>query len=107
MNLSKPDEQAICARCGVAIDLADRFVISSSDGAGEAQLCRVEHIVAWVLRGAPWQLERPWESAAEDRAATGPIELARIRGDERIERSFDSPDELCRWASAGGLWGET
>lgn len=74
-------------------------------GAGEAAfLCRVEHIVAWVLRGAPWQLERPWEAAPEDRVAHGALVLERHRAGEKVTYKFESPEELRAWASRGGPW---
>lgn len=69
-------------------------------------LCRSEHIVAWVMRGAQWQLERPWEVAAEQRAANGPIRLVRHRSGVVSEREFDDPEALREWASRGGFWSE-
>lgn len=100
----KPLEQAVCARCGTAIDVADCFLISDPEGERTAHLCRTEHIVAWVMRGAEWQFERPWEVDVTDRRATGELVLTRVRSGERIELSFDGPEELREWASAGGFW---
>lgn len=79
-------------------------MIRDSSGERSAHLCRSEHIVAWVMRGAEWQLERPWEVASADRRATGALVLTRVRAGERIERSFASAEELREWASAGGFW---
>ncbi|MBJ7457621.1 MAG: hypothetical protein JHD02_00390 [Thermoleophilaceae bacterium] len=98
--------QAVCARCGAAIDLSDHFHVRALDGEAGAFLCRTEHIVAWVMRGAHWQLERPWEVDAELRSATGGVQLRRARSGETIERSFASVDDLRAWASAGGFWSQ-
>jgi hypothetical protein len=102
----KPLEQAVCARCGTAIDIADHFEIRAQGAAGNAFICRSEHIVAWVLRGAQWQVDRPWELAEDDRAANGAVRAIRVRSGESIERSFVDVDELRAWASSGGIWGE-
>ncbi|MBJ7354897.1 MAG: hypothetical protein JHC98_08735 [Thermoleophilaceae bacterium] len=69
-------------------------------------MCRSEHIVAWVMRGAQWQWERPWEIEPGDRSAGGPVEVERARSGASIERSFESPEELRAWASAGAFWSE-
>jgi hypothetical protein len=95
-----------CARCGRAIDPADHFVVRSADRSRSAALCRTEHIVAWVLRGAPWQVERPWELDQVDRAADGPLVLERVRAGESIEREFDDAEALRAWAAAGGFWAQ-
>jgi hypothetical protein len=100
----KPDEQAVCARCGSAIDLADSYVVQAADGTQTASLCRTEHLVAWVMRGAQWQLERPWEVDAADRSAAGPVKLLRRRAGTLRELEFDDVEELRKWASAGGFW---
>lgn len=106
MQPGKPHEQAVCARCGAAIDVADFFEIRAKDGAGSAFLCRTEHIVAWVMRGAEWQLERPWEVAEVDRRASGPLTLVRGRSGEATERTFEDTEALRKWAVAGGFWSE-
>ncbi len=100
----KPHEQAVCARCGAAIDLAESYRVASSDGAGAAEFCRLEHIVSWLLRGGQWQLERPWEVEPHQRVAAGPLTLFRRREGVVIERRFDSPDALSEWAAKGGFW---
>jgi hypothetical protein len=104
MNAPEADEQAVCARCGKPLDPADHFKVSQPDGENKAFVCRSEHIVAWVMRGAEWQLERPWEVPERDRAAAGPVHLTRTRAGQEIERDFDSPEELRKWASAGAFW---
>ena len=104
MSNGKPLEQAVCARCGAAIDPSDHFLVRASDGDGFAYLCRSEHIVAWVMRGAQWQFERPWEIDAEERSATGAVKVERARSGELIERAFADTEELRAWASAGAFW---
>jgi hypothetical protein len=104
MSSNKPLEQAVCARCGAAIDPSDHFVVRSAVGDASAYLCRSEHIVAWVMRGAQWQFERPWEIDAADRAADGALRVERERSGQTIERDFANPEELRAWASAGAFW---
>lgn len=104
MRLDDDHPPASCARCGRPIDAADHFVVTSPDGSSRAALCRTEHIVAWVLRGAAWQVERPWEVEPAERSAAGPVRLVRVRSGETLEREFADPDELRAWASAGGFW---
>lgn len=95
-----------CARCGKPIDPADCFEVRGGGDGQVALLCRSEHVVAWVLRGAPWQLGRPWEAAAEERMARGPLHLTRHRDGETIAREFADAEALRTWASAGAFWGE-
>lgn len=96
-----------CARCGRELDPVDHYLVHSEDGEHTAGFCRSEHIVAWVLRGAQWQLERPWEVAEEDRGAHGRLRLERVRRDTVIERQFEDLEALRAWASGGGVWGES
>jgi hypothetical protein len=104
MTDAKPLEQAVCARCGAAIDPSDHFLVRAIDADGAAFLCRSEHIVAWVMRGAQWQFERPWEVDADDRSATGAVKVERVRSGAVIERDFESAERLRAWASAGAFW---
>ena len=60
--------------------------------------------MAWVMRGAQWQLERPWEVDAEDRTASAGVTVERARSGETIKRAFDNTEELRVWASAGAFW---
>jgi hypothetical protein len=73
-----------CARCNATLDPADCFVV---EGTG---LCRLEHIVAWVLRGG---------------APDGPLVVTRHRMGQEIVDEFASAEALRSWASAGGRWG--
>lgn len=100
----KPVEQAVCARCGAAIDPSDHFVVRAVNTDGTAFLCRSEHIVAWVMRGAQWQFDRPWEIDADERSASAGVKVERARSGQRIEREFASAEELRAWASAGAFW---
>jgi hypothetical protein len=99
----KPVEIAHCARCGGAIDPDDCYSVTGESG-GRAALCRVEHIVAWVLRGAVWQLLDD-TAAAQSAAGDEQIVLTRHRSGEAIAETFSTPEELRAWASAGGPWG--
>jgi len=77
-----------CARCGVALDPADCFVVGG--GGDTTGLCRLEHIVAWVLRGG---------------APEGPLTVTRHRLGHEVVDEFASAEDLRAWASAGGRWG--
>jgi hypothetical protein len=99
----KPIELAHCARCGGAIDPDDCYLVIGESG-GRAALCRVEHIVAWVLRGALWQLSAA-TAAAPRAGADEQIVLTRQRSGEAIAETFSTPEALRAWASAGGPWG--
>ena len=72
-----------CARCNAVLDPADCFVV---EGTG---LCRLEHIVAWVLRGG---------------APEGPLTVTRHRMGHEIADEFPDAEALRAWASAGGAW---
>lgn len=102
----KPLEQAVCARCGAAIDPSDHFEVLAIGGDGSAFLCRSEHIVAWVMRGAQWQVDRPWELDPDARSADGAVKVKRARSGQIIEREFASSEELRAWASAGAFWSQ-
>ena len=106
MTSPNAQDARTCTRCGRTIDAADHFVVRSADRGRSAALCRTEHIVAWVLRGAPWQVERPWELDPAERAADGPLVLERVRAGETIEREFADAEELRAWAAGGGFWAQ-
>ena len=97
MNSSQtPLEKEFCARCGREIDPDDHFEVV---GEQSVKLCRVEHIVAWVMRGARWKDGTP----AGDGSA---LSLIRRRAGTEISEQFESPEGLRAWASAGGHWGK-
>lgn len=96
-----------CARCGKPLDPEDCFIVRSVDSDASAGLCRSEHIVAWVLRGAAWQTERPWEIDSDSLKAAGAVEVVRRRAGEEVVRAFADVDSLRQWASAGAFWGES
>ena len=83
-----------CARCGREIDPDEHYEVV---GVASVKLCRVEHIVAWVMRGARWKDGTP-------SGASEPLELIRRRAGSEINERFESPEELRAWASAGGHW---
>lgn len=87
-----------CARCGRQIDADDNFVVRSLDGTEHAAICRIEHVVAWVMRGARWP------SSNRDADPTAPVRLERNRAAEVTEFEFENVEKLREWASAGGPW---
>ena len=64
------------------------------------KLCRVEHIVAWLMRGGRW---KDGSVAAED----APLIVIRRRSGAEITESFESPEALRLWAVAGGHWAKS
>jgi hypothetical protein len=79
-----------CARCGRALDPDDCFRVVGQGEGDPAGFCRLEHIVAWVLRGAD---------------PVPPLTLTHHRLGHEIVDEFGSVDELRAWASGGGRWG--
>lgn len=81
--------------------------------------CRLEHVIPWVMRGAPWDpggaLARPAVEPSPlkcsecGRALAQPaaLRLVRHRGAHRIPDAFCSLDHLRAWAVAGGRWRPT
>ena len=96
-SFQSSSEPEVWARCGNQIDREDHFEVV---GAGAVKLCRVEHIVAWLLRGARWA---DGSSAGEDQS----LMLVRRRSGAEMTESFDSPQALRVWASAGGHWAKS
>lgn len=85
-------------RCGNDVDPGDAYKVIDPDGDDFAWVCRVEHIVAWVLRGAGW------DSGTANAADDAPVALERHRAGETTAYSFENPEALRAWASAGGPW---
>lgn len=73
-------------------------MVSNGESSRRAWICRVEHIVAWVLRGASW------DSGQGNATAGNALKLTRFRAGTANEFIFDGPEELREWASAGGPW---
>lgn len=83
------------------IDSEDCYSVSSADLSRRVWICRVEHIVAWVLRGATW------DDGQDDASSDGRLKLTRFRAGTASELVFDDPERLREWASAGGPWRNT
>lgn len=93
----------------------DGFRLYAPAGERHAMFCRLEHIVAWGIRGAHWEAGVDRSAAAADEAVSrcahcaaplGEVHvlLVRARGDHRIPDGFCSVDHLVDWAKAGGRW---
>lgn len=92
-----PLQKEFCARCGREIDPEEHYEVV---GDQRVKICRVEHIVGWVMRGAKWQ---DGTTAQVDAQLT----LIRKRSGLEITDVFGSPEALRAWASAGGPWGKS
>lgn len=88
-----------CARCAREIDSDDAYSVVDALTEQTVWICRVEHIVAWVMRGAKFGDGR------NARPAEGALRLTRHRSGTQTEYAFDNPEALRAWASAGGPWG--
>lgn len=86
-------------RCGNAIDHDDAYKVLDPESQEYAWICRVEHLVAWVLRGAGW------DSGQSSADPSDSLKLERHRAGSVSEHSFKNPEALRSWASAGGPWG--
>lgn len=87
-------------RCGNAIDSEDAYKVLDPSSDEHAWICRVEHLVAWVLRGAGW------DSGLSEADPDAPLLVERHRAGTTTEYSFENLEALRSWASAGGPWGE-
>lgn len=85
-------------RCGNAVDPDDSYKVMDPESDEFAWICRVEHLVAWVLRGAGW------DSGSANAAPDVPLILERHRAGARTTYEFENPEALRAWASAGGPW---
>ncbi len=107
-----------CTWCGSPVVADDGFRLYAPAGERHAVFCRLEHIVAWGLRGAHWEAGVDRYAAAADEAVSrcahcaaelGEVHvlLVRMRGEHRIPDGFCSVDHLVAWARAGGRWAAT
>ena len=99
-----------CTWCGAAVASDEGFRCVEPAGARLATFCRLEHIVAWGLRGAHW------EAAPADLTASVEgdcsfcggelpdtrVIVVRARGEARVTDGFCNVDHLVQWAKAGG-----
>lgn len=102
-----------CSWCGTPVALDDGFRASAPAGDRQALFCRLEHVVAWGIRGARW--EPGIDAVAAEDAVTRcafcdtaledtHVLLVRSRGEHRIPDGFCSVDHMVEWAKAGGRW---
>jgi ribosomal protein L24E len=104
-----------CAWCGADVELGDGFRAYEMDGGRRAVFCRLEHIVAWAIRGAWWEpLEDIEHAHADDLVhdcahcgaplVPGHVLLVRARGVHRVPDGFCTVGHLLEWAKAGGRY---
>jgi hypothetical protein len=101
-----------CARCGRDLGDGDAFALTGGDPGERASFCRLEHVVAWVLRGATWDpagsvarrpAELPERCSQCDASAPALVLVHHRLGSEVID-GFCSIEHLRAWCSAGGRW---
>jgi hypothetical protein len=92
-----PSQRDFCARCGREIDPEEHFEVFGEES---VKLCRVEHIVGWVMRGARWK-----DGTASEPNAS--LTLVRRRAGAEITEVFENAEALRAWASAGGPWAKS
>lgn len=97
-----------CVWCGASA--ADGFVLVDAANARGARFCRLEHLVAWSIRGPRWEAAPAAVDALPERcslceAAAPALLLVRTRGPHRIVDGFCTLDHLLAWARAGGRYG--
>ena len=106
---------AACTWCGAQVPADDGFRVYAPAGERHAVFCRLEHVVAWGIRGAHWEAGVDRTAAVADEAVSecaycatplGDVHvlLVRTRADHRIPDGFCSVDHLVEWAKAGGRW---
>ena len=104
-----------CSWCRVAVSRDEGFRAFEPAAERRAVFCRLEHVVPWVIRGAPWApgpvdpaelRDGLRERCAQCGDALGMthVLLVRHRGEHRIADGFCGTAHLQQWASAGGRW---
>lgn len=104
-----------CTWCGTDVDPDDGFRAYEVAGARRAVFCRLEHVVAWGIRGAHWDAAAEGEGAETDAGVhecahcgaplgEAHVLLVRLRGEARIPDGFCTVDHLLAWARRGGRW---
>ena len=101
-----------CTWCGAEVERDAGFRCYEPAGERAATFCRLEHIVAWGLRGAHWE-PAPGPVAADPPETCSfcgepPPDtfliVIRARGEARVLDGFCSVDHLVAWAKAGGRY---
>jgi hypothetical protein len=96
------------------VEPGDGFRAYEPAGEHAATFCRLEHVVPWTIRGAPWDaraLEVTSSKAMSESCAQcggplgdAPIVLVSHRGEHRVADAVCSVEHLRAWAAAGGRW---
>lgn len=79
---------ASCSWCGADVDERDCWRAHDVSGEQEVVFCRLEHVVPWAMKGPAWS----------------EVVLVHHRAGHEIAETFDSIDDMRRWANAGGHW---
>ena len=109
-------EHERCSWCGADVELGDGFRAYEMAGGRRAVFCRLEHIVAWAIRGAWWEpLPEGAHARADElvhecahcgaRLEEAHVLLIRARGEHRVPDGFCGVAHLLEWAKAGGRYG--
>jgi hypothetical protein len=104
-----------CTWCGVDVERGTGFRAHELAGRRRAVFCRLEHIVAWAVRGAFWEpapedadpgLDAPVGVCSHCDAPLGEahVLLVRARGEHRVPDGFCTVAHLLEWAKAGGRY---
>ena len=104
----------VCSWCGNDVERDDGFRVGEPAGERRATFCRLEHVVAWILKGPHWEPGRIATPDAdsglgvcahcgEDVGDTRVL-LVRHRGEHRIGDAFCSLEHLLAWTKRGGRW---
>jgi ribosomal protein L24E len=104
----------VCSWCGNKVDKDDGFRVAEPDGERVATFCRLEHVVAWILKGPHWEPGRIAGADSDtglgvcahcgEEVAEGRVLLVRHRGEHRIGDAFCSLEHLLAWTKRGGRW---
>jgi hypothetical protein len=104
----------VCSWCGNKVDKDDGFRLGEPAGERRAVFCRLEHIVAWILKGPHWDAGRIATADVDsalgvcahcgEEVGDARVLLVRHRGEHRIGDAFCSLDHLLAWTKRGGRW---
>ncbi len=103
-----------CSWCGEAVEVDDGFRAYEPARERRATFCRLEHLVAWAIRGPHWEAGAPGDPPGTDLgdicahcgdavSEVGAL-LVRHRAEHRIADSFCGVEHLAAWAKSGGRW---
>jgi hypothetical protein len=104
-----------CSWCGTSVSAEEGFRVAEPVAERKAVFCRLEHVVPWVIQGAPWSEGRIVRRDEPDDAlgrcalcgeALGDarVLVVRHRGTHRIADGFCRLEHLHEWAKGGGRY---